>query len=214
MTGASKKALKVILDQVPCIYYPVQFRKNKETIQVLIDFGSEFNALTPAYAKKLGLWTQKTDVEAQKTDGSSLDTFGIVIAGFQVLDKQGRIWFFQETFLPANTTMEVVLGMPLLTLSNANTQFAEKELIWKSYTAKKALPTTQKVELINKKKFVKAALDKNIEAFMVHVSFLSLESKMTIHSAWEAQIALLLAEKVTVPAKYSDFADVFSKKSA
>ena len=37
---------------------------------------------------------------------------------------------------------------------------------------------------------------------------------MTIHSAWEAQIALLLAKKVTVPAEYSDFADVFSKKSA
>ena len=33
-----------------------------------------------------------------------------------------------------------------------------------------------------------------------------------IHLAWEAQIALLLAKKATVPAEYSDFADVFSKK--
>ena len=46
------------------------------------------------------------------------------------------------------------------------------------------------------------------------MSFLSLKSKMTIHLAQEAQIALLLAKKVTVLVKYSDFADIFWKKSA
>ena len=49
---------------------------------------------------------------------------------------------------------------------------------------------------------------------MVHVSSLSLELKMTIQPAQEAQIASLLAKEVTVPAEYSDFADVFSKESA
>ena len=43
--------------------------------------------MTPAYAKKLGLRTRKTNVGAQKIDRSSLDTFGIVITDFQVLDK-------------------------------------------------------------------------------------------------------------------------------
>ena len=37
----------------------------------------------------------------------------------------------------------------------------------------------------------------------------SLRLKITIHPAREAQIALLLAKKITIPAKYSDFADVF-----
>ena len=37
---------------------------------------------------------------------------------------------------------------------------------------------------------------------------------MTIHPAREAQLALLLTEEVTVPVEYSDFADVFSEKSA
>ena len=37
---------------------------------------------------------------------------------------------------------------------------------------------------------------------------------MTIHPAREAQLALLLAKEVTVPTKYSDFADIFSEKSA
>ena len=104
--------------------------------------------------------------------------------------------------------------MPFLTLSNADIQFAEKELTWRFYTAKKALPTTRRVELIDKKEFAKVALDENIEAFVVHVSSLSLGSKMTIHPAWKAQIASLLAKEIIVPTEYSDFANVFSKESA
>ena len=126
-----------------------------------------------------------------------------------MIDKLGRARFFQETFLLADTTMEVVLGMPFLTLSNADIQFVQKELTWRTYITKDALPTTRTVELIDKEEFAKAALDENIEAFVVHVSFLSLGSKMTIHPAREAQIASLLAEEVTVPAEYSDFANVF-----
>ena len=52
VTEASKEAQEVILDQVPCIHYPVQFRKDKgATIQALIDLGSKVNAMTPAYGK-------------------------------------------------------------------------------------------------------------------------------------------------------------------
>ena len=49
---------------------------------------------------------------------------------------------------------------------------------------------------------------------MVHISFLSLGSKITTLLAQKSQIASVLIEKVTVPAKYSDFANVFSKKLA
>ena len=55
-------------------------------------------------------------------------------------------------------------------------------------------------------------LDENVKAFVVYVAFFTL--KISIHPAREAQIALFIAEKVTVPAEYSDFANVFSKKSA
>ena len=170
--------------------------------------------MTPAYTKKLGLWTQKTDIRAQKIDRSSLDTFEMLIVGFQVLDEQCRAWFFQKTFLFANTTMKMVLGMPFLTFSNADIRFVEKELTWRFYTIEKALPTTRPVELSNKKEFAKVTLDENVKAFVMHVSFLSLGLKMTIHPAREAQIASLLAEEVNVPVKYADFANVFSKKSA
>ena len=75
--------------------------------------------------------------------------------------------------------------MPFLTLSNADIKFAQKKLTWRSYLIAEALPTTKRVELIDKKKFAKTALDENIEAFVMHVIFLSLNS-MAIHPAKEA----------------------------
>ena len=185
VTGASKEATKVILDWIPYIHYSVQFHKDKEIISALINSGSEFNVMTLAYAKKLGLRIQKIDIGAEKIDGSSLDMFRIVIASFLILDKQNRIWFFQKTFLLTNTTIEVVPRILFLTFSNANIQFAEKKPTWRFYTTKKALSSTQKIELINKEKLAKAALNENIEVFMVYISFLSLGSKITIYLARE-----------------------------
>ena len=108
--------------------------------------------------------------------------------------------------------MEVVLGMPFLILSNANIQFAEKKLAWRTYTTEKALPTTHQVEIINQKEFAKAALNENLEAFVVHVS--SLESRISIHPARKAQMASLLTEEITVTTEYLDFTNVFLEKSA
>ena len=169
--------------------------------------------MTPGYALKLGLKVRPTDVGAQKIDGSTLETFGMVLASFQVEDTLGRARFFQETFLLADLSVEVVLGMPFLTLSNANIQFAQKELTWRSYTTAEALPTTKRVEIIDRKEFAKAALDEHVEAFVVHVTSLSLNS-MSIHPAREAQIALLVAEEVKIPTEYSDFSDVFLEEKA
>ena len=216
VTEANKKAQKVILDRVPCIHYPMQFQKDKgATIWALIDLDSEVNAMTPAYAKQLGLQIQRTDVGAQKIDGSLLRIFGMVIAGFQVEDKLGRVRFFQELFLLAEISMEVVLGMPFLTLNNADIQFAEKELTWRSYIAAEALPITKWVELIDKKKFAKATLDEESETFLVHVAALEallVSAKMTIHPAQAAQIAVFRQDNTTnnVPPEYADYVDIFS----
>ena len=103
-------------------------KDKRATIQALIDSGSKINAMTLAYAKKLGFRTQKTDVRAQKIDRSSLDIFEIVIVGFQILNKQGRTRFFQETFLLADITIEVVPEILFFILNNTNIQFAEKKL--------------------------------------------------------------------------------------
>ena len=101
--------------------------------------------MSSTYAERLGLKTRKTNVGAQKIDSSTLETFGMVIADFQVEDKSGKPRFFQETFLVADTKFKVILGMPFLKISNADIAFGEGTLTWKSYTTNKTLPTTKRV---------------------------------------------------------------------
>ena len=136
----------------------------------------------------------------------------MVLASFQMEDKLERIWFFQETFLLADINMEVVLGMPFLTFSNADIQFVEKELTWKTYTTAKALPTTKRVEFIHKMEFDKVVLDEKSETFVVYV--VSLNLTPGIHPDRAAQIASLLIEKVRIPDEYSDFAIIFIEAKA
>ena len=85
---------EVTLERVPCIQYSIQFRKDKDNIQVLLDSGSKVNAINPEYAKKLGLRVRKTDMGAQIIDGSYLNTFGMVIAGFSLQNKLEKVRFF------------------------------------------------------------------------------------------------------------------------
>ena len=114
-----------IVIRVPCIYYPVWFQEDQEQVRALLNSGSEVNAMSPAYTKKLGLKTWKTNVGAQKIDGSALKIIEMVIADFQVEDKGGRPRFFQKTFLVANTKFEVVPEMFFLKISNADLAFSE-----------------------------------------------------------------------------------------
>ena len=121
VTNGSKEVIRV-----PCIHYPVQFQE--EQIRALLDSGSKINAMKPDFAQKLGLYIRKTNVGPQKIDGSTLETFEIVIANFQVEDKVGRPRFFQEIFLVANTKFEMVLGISFLKISNADVVFDKETL--------------------------------------------------------------------------------------
>ena len=136
----------------------------------MLNNSSEVNIISPAYAKKLGFKTQKTNVGAQKIDGSTLETFGMVIANFQVEDKGGRPRFFQKIFLVANTKFEVILGIRFLKISNVNVLFSERTLTWKSYTTNKALPTTEQVQIVDPKKIIIAALDADSETFVLYMA--------------------------------------------
>ena len=122
ITGANREAPKVrVLDKIHCICYPVQFRKNKvKNVLASFDSESEINAMTPAYVAHLGLTVRVTNVGVQKIDRSWLATYSIVIAVFKVVDKLGRSWFFEKTFLLANISMKVVPDMLFFTFSNAD----------------------------------------------------------------------------------------------
>ena len=46
--------------------------------------------MSTAYVAQLGFKVRRTDIGAQKIDKSSLTTYDMVIAAFQVFDKLGR----------------------------------------------------------------------------------------------------------------------------
>ena len=132
-----------------------------------------------AFTQKLGFYIWKTNVGAQKIDGSAFRTFGIVIVDFQVEDKGDKPRFFQETFLVANTKFEIILEMLFLKISNTDIAFGKEILTWKPYTINKALPTTEHIQLVNPKEFVIVALDMDSKTFVVHVAIQEQE-KMAI----------------------------------
>ena len=101
---------------------------DKALMQALINSGSEVNAIHPSFVKQLGFFMRPIDVEAQKIDGTMLDTHGMVVEAFSVIDKANRVKFFEKTFLMADVSPEVVLGMLFLTLSDADVDFSDREL--------------------------------------------------------------------------------------
>ena len=94
----------------------------------LLDSGSKVNAMQPAFAEKLGLIVQSTNVGAQKIDGTTLEIYGMVVAAFSVTDQVNRVRFFEETFLVVNVSLDIVFGMLFFTLSSVDIDFPKKKL--------------------------------------------------------------------------------------
>ena len=112
--------------RVLCIRYLFNF--GKKSVLALLDLGSEVNVVHLAFAKEPGLPIRLTDVRVQKINGTTLETYGIVVTAFLVEDKANEVRFFEETFLVANVSPEVVLGMLFLTLSGTDIDFLGHEL--------------------------------------------------------------------------------------
>ena len=95
---------------------------------MLFDSSSEVNTIHPIFAEELRLSIRPTDVKVQKIDGTMLNTFGIVVIAFLVIDKTNWVRFLGKTFLVANVSPEVVFEMPFFTLSSADINFLGEEL--------------------------------------------------------------------------------------
>ena len=128
MTDVREEGL--VLERIQYIYYPVQFKKdtNETQVQALFDSRSEVNAIHPTLVKKLGLSIRPIDIKVQKIDGITLNTYEMVVAAFSIADKANRVRFFEESFLIANISPEIVLGMPFFTLTGTNVDFLDREL--------------------------------------------------------------------------------------
>ena len=85
--------------------------------------------------------------------------------------------------------MELVLRMLFLALTNINIKFIELgKLTWRFYIATEALPITKLVELINKREFAKAALNKNSETFVIHIATLEVSTTILIYLSITSQV--------------------------
>ena len=113
------------LEWVPCIWYLVTF---KDQTKALLDPGSEINVMSQVFAHQLGLTISKTNVGAQKMNGTTLKTYKMVVSTFSVSDKDDGKKFFEESFLLANVKPKIVLGMSFLTMNNIDVDFQARNL--------------------------------------------------------------------------------------
>ena len=97
-------------------------------MQALIDLENKVNVIHLFFAKQLGFPIRPTDIGEQKINSITQDIHRIVVTAYLVVDKVNRIRFFQETFLMANVSPEVVFKMLFLTMSNVDADFSGWEL--------------------------------------------------------------------------------------
>ncbi len=83
------------LERVPCIQYSVTF---KDQTEALLGSGSEVNTMSQVFAYQLCLKICKTNVRAQKIDGTTMETYKMVVSIFSILDKNDRERFFEKSF--------------------------------------------------------------------------------------------------------------------
>lgn len=87
-----------------------------------------------AYTLKLGLTTRKSSVRVQDIDSNALEIYNMVTARFLLQDSLEKFRLFEETFLLVNTSIEIILGISLLSFNNIDGLFSDEKLTWRFYT--------------------------------------------------------------------------------
>ena len=79
--------------------------------------------------------------------------------------------------------------------------------------AAEALPTTRRMEIIDKKKFVVVVPNVDKEIFVVHIAVLVESTIMPIYLFRQVEVAALTSEETEIHNEYFDFSNVFSSDS-
>ena len=90
---------------------------------MLFDSDSKINTIYLIIAKELDIPIRSIDVRVWIINGTMLNTYGMVVVAFSVIDKANQIRFFEKTFLMTNISLKVVFKMLFLIISNANIDF-------------------------------------------------------------------------------------------
>ena len=104
----------------------------EKSVLALFDSGSKVNTIHLIFTKELGLPIRLIDVETQKIANITLNIYKIVVAVFLVMHKINQVRFSEKTFLVANVSPERVFGMFFLNLSDADIDFLDQELWWRT----------------------------------------------------------------------------------
>lgn len=110
----------------------------------MINFGSEINTITLIYVAQFSPTPKPTNVNTQKINNLALKIYEMTTGGFLVEDKLERIRFFKQSFLLADTSLEVILKMPFFLLNYVDVNFKTiiERFTWRSYNTVKVQPTT------------------------------------------------------------------------
>lgn len=96
MVKTSIKDILIVLEKVLYIYYPVWFKSDE--IKALINSGNKVNNMILQYAAKLSLKIRRTNISAQKINGSTLKTFKMVLVSFQLEDQFKKLASSRKPF--------------------------------------------------------------------------------------------------------------------
>lgn len=134
------------------------------------------------YVIKLSPTIQKANIGVQKIDNLSLEIYNMISIMFSLQNNLRKVWFFEKTFLLANTHIEVVLRISFLSFYNINIEFIELEKLTRQfYSIIEALSITNRVKLIDKWELLKVALDRNSRTFVICIAALKIPTIIPIY---------------------------------
>lgn len=97
-------------------------------------------------------------------------------------DVYGRDRFFKKSFLLMNIKIEIILSISIFLISNINTWFTKKELKFKNNIIINVLLSKTKIELIDWKKVIIAALSLEKRIFILYI--IVIKSLYIIYTFW------------------------------
>lgn len=70
----------------------------KDQTEAPLDSRSKINAISQVFASHLGVKVRQTNVRAQKIDGTTSETHGMLVFNFSMSDKDDTERLFEECF--------------------------------------------------------------------------------------------------------------------
>ena len=95
-------------------------RGKTNTFSALTNSDAEVNIINRVTTRKMGLSVLNTNIGLSAIHDKAVKTYEIHYIEFQQENEQGRVRYFQNTFLATNIDTRIILDMSWLTMANPN----------------------------------------------------------------------------------------------